>query len=98
MDHLKIKHRCSNSGTVLKAFGIDSARDHCGIHPLFYCHNCHNTARRLNAVGGAESSVQVHMWCAHSEECEVCSMGSALHERKKRATNKADQARKARKA
>ena len=84
------KHRCSNSGTVLKAFGIDSARDHCGIHPPFYCHNCHNTARRLNAVGGAESSVQVHMWCAHSEECEVCSMGSALHlgGRKKKESDK----------
>ena len=68
------KHTCSSSGSLLEPFGIDIATDESAIHPPFYCHNCHSTAKTLERVGWAVSSVAAHQWSAHSEEeCEVCA-------------------------
>ena len=73
------KHKCSNSGTLLQALGVDVSGDESRVHPPFYCHSCHSTAKRLQKVRGAESSLRVHTWSAHGDGCEVCTMTSVLH-------------------
>ena len=57
------KHKCS--GSLLEPFGICIANDKCDVHPLNYCHKCHNIAKRLQKVGGAESTLKAHTWSAH---------------------------------
>ena len=97
------KHKCSESGTLLKCFSIDVASDDCNIHPSQYCHNCHSTAKRLEKAGGvAESSLQAHTWSPHTDnECEVCCVTSALHSagrKKKDATKRGRPKKESRKA
>ena len=84
------KHKCSNSGTLLERLGVQISKDESTIHPPFYCHNCHNTAKRLERDSGAESGIVVHSWSAHSAGCEVCTMSSPLHlgRRKRKAAVK----------
>ena len=72
-------HKCSNSATLLQSLGVDISGDKSAVHPPFYCHNCHTTAKRLEKIRGAESSLKVHLWSAHGDGCEVCTMSSALH-------------------
>ena len=78
------KHLCKENSSTMKVFGIDTASDSPAIHPEFYCHVCHNTARRLSQNTGAETSLQVHTWAAHTEgqSCEVC-IGKGGRPRKK---------------
>ena len=73
------KHKCSNSATLLQSLGVDISGDKSAVHPPFYCHNCHTTAKRLEKIRGGESSLKVHLWSAHGDGCEVCTMSSALH-------------------
>ena len=45
------------------------------IHPLYDCHTCHNTAKRLQRAG-TESSICAHVWSAHidNSKCQVCNI------------------------
>ena len=92
------KHKCSDSGDLLKPFGIHVATDKAEVHPPHYCRSCHTTAKRLVKAGGlAETALQVHIWSPHSEtQCEVCSMESALHSagRKRKEAKKRGRPRK----
>ena len=51
------KHKCSGSGTLLELLGVQISSDESTIHPPFYCHSCHSTAKRLEKDGGEESSL-----------------------------------------
>ena len=73
------KHKCSNSGSLLQSLVVDVSGDKSSIYPSLYSHTCHNTAKRLEKVEGAESSLKVHTWSPHGAECEVCTMSSSLH-------------------
>lgn len=74
------KHKCSANSNLLESLGIKTSEDLIGVHPPYYCHNCHSTARRLEKNEGADSSLKVHTWTTHGGRCEVCSMASDLHQ------------------